>query len=576
VFTGLHFSLFCSFLFLVRANMSNTSIPTPFQVSPAWSFDGDIGLWSSFALAVGTPEQSFRVWPSTTSSETWLVIEQGCEGSLSSLPTCGQLRGVDDYNGQSSRGFQYNGSSSWNLIGIYTLAAEQNLFGSEDSGLYGLDTITLEATNGTTTSVTGQTVAGISTADYWLGSLGLGTSTANFTTQDNNIPSLLDSLKQKGIIPSLSFGYAAGAAYTNPPDYGSMILGGYDSARLESTSSNLSISLTGENNQTLGVIVQSIITTGNGVSALLPQTITAIIDSTVPELWLPQESCDLFAQAFGLTYDNNTSLYTLNSTQHSTLLGQNPAVTITIGANSSTSSSSATQNIKLPYAAFNLNVSVPYYNTSTPVFPLRVAANASQSTLGRTILQEAYLIVDWERQNFTIGSVVHSNSSSDVVRILPKADEVTVTISKPSSSSGIGTAAVAGIAVGIVTLVLILGGLALFLSIRRRRQNKAAETQQPESQWPDDKKEPEFMPELHGNHTMPGEIMGADVHEMEGGEQKPHEAMSKPVAELDGGEGGKELDGSGSEVKEGSKDGTEGPVRETKPPIVFQEVHELP
>src|ERR1019366_4883174 len=39
---------------------------------------------------------------------------------------------------------------------------------------------------------------------------------------------------------------------------------------------------------------------------------------------------------------------------------------------------------------------------SSRYFPLKRAANDSQTTLGRAFLQEAYLIVDYERSNFSL------------------------------------------------------------------------------------------------------------------------------------------------------------------------------
>jgi len=39
--------------------------------------------------------------------------------------------------------------------------------------------------------------------------------------------------------------------------------------------------------------------------------------------------------------------------------------------------------------------------------------------LGRTFLQEAYLIVDWERGNFTVSAYKHQSTGQGVIVILP-------------------------------------------------------------------------------------------------------------------------------------------------------------
>jgi len=194
--------------------MAVSTPPVPLLVSPTWSFDGDDGSWSTFAIDVGRPPQSFRVLPSTTGSEIWIPIPQACQSILINVTNCGDLRGVNDYDNIASSGFQTNASTSWETIGIYGLSTEQNLFGTSNNGLYGLDTVTLPSTaNGPEHSVPNQTVAGLATTDFWLGSLGLGTATGNFSVEDTNIPSLLDTLKTQHLIPSLSFGYSAGASY---------------------------------------------------------------------------------------------------------------------------------------------------------------------------------------------------------------------------------------------------------------------------------------------------------------------------------------------------------------------------
>lgn len=187
------------------------AIPAPYVVAPTLQWDGDTGPWSTFSIRIGNPPQGIRILPSTSSSEVLVPVPEGCEGTLSNVPDCGDLRGIDNF---ANRGFQTNASSTWSTVGIYELTLGESLFNVTDNALYGLDTVTVDTAIGDNNSqIISQTIAGIASANYWLGSLGLGTSEAHFPTREHGVPSLLSSMKSAALIPSLSFGYTAGARY---------------------------------------------------------------------------------------------------------------------------------------------------------------------------------------------------------------------------------------------------------------------------------------------------------------------------------------------------------------------------
>lgn len=300
-------------------------------------------------------------------------------------------------------------------------------------------------------------------------------------------------------------------------------MGGYDQARFQP--SDLTFANGGDQNSTLPVKIHSIIAENlsTGTASLLPNgvPVTATIDSTVSQLYLPQGVCDLFQSVFGLEYDQTKDFYLVNNTAHGRLLQSNPSVTFTIGDNSD---SSSTTNIRLPYAAFDLAVGIPFYNNDTRYFPIRAAKDESQQVLGRSFLQEAYVVVDWERNNFTIGQAIHQRESTNIMEIASPATEL-----QPPSAD-LGTGAMVGIVIGAV-----VGGLAItitaiiFMRTRRRKKDTVAAYI---SEYPPDHKN---ASELDVEHSNLSEVYGSQIYELNGGSQDKHELpVGLQISELHG------------------------------------------
>lgn len=296
---------------------------------------------------------------------------------------------------------------------------------------------------------------------------------------------------------------------------GSLTIGGYDQARFKPNKLNLAIG--GFKDQNLPVTLESITVENSlvGILSMLPNAkpINTIIDSTVSQMWLPQGVCDQMAKAFGLTYDQVTGLYLVNNTIHDQLRDLNPSITFNVGGQDS---SSPNTNIVLPYAAFDLQASLPLYNTSTNYFPLKVAKNESQQVLGRAFLQEAYVFVDWERKSFTIGQAIHQNKTTDIVTVLPPTYE--------SNSPTLSTSLIAAIAVGACALIAVVICLTTCFVMRRRRRRR----------------------ERQAKEGMPIELQGslAQLHEIGEGHPK-HELCCTQVSELQAESVEQELEGEG-------------------------------
>ena len=391
---------------------------------------------------------------STQVASTWVVAPNGCTSSDAS--NCTQTRGGS---------FNTTRSSSWTLKDLYQLDAEVNLgyTGNSLNGTYGFDTLAISEVTGPAVTVQHQVVADIVTERYYLGMLGLNAAPINFSTSDptDSAISLLASLKSQNSIPSQSFGYTAGASYNGGGVYGSLTLGGYDASRF--IPNDVSFTFAPAKTRQLVASVQSITySDSKGQQPLMSGGILALVDSTVPYLWLPQSACQAFENTFGITWDPIANLYLINETTHSTLVKTNPSVIFEI-SNSLTGGPSV--NITLPYASFDLNASYPLVKSQQRYFPLQIAADENSYTLGRTFLQEAFVIVNFENSTFSLSQAVHdSNTPSHIVAITPSdgsgtsptpSSTASLTPVPNSGSGGIGTGAIAGIVIAFILIAII-------------------------------------------------------------------------------------------------------------------------
>lgn len=127
---------------------------------------------------------------------------------------------TDANNCTEARGgvFDVESSKTWTEKRIFELGAESNLgyTGNSDNGEYGLDTVAIGVPGRGNVTVDQQLIAGIATKDFFLGNVGLADRQLAFAdgTQGTG---LMAQLKSKNLIPSLSYGYTAGASYSKRP-----------------------------------------------------------------------------------------------------------------------------------------------------------------------------------------------------------------------------------------------------------------------------------------------------------------------------------------------------------------------
>lgn len=284
--------------------------------------------------------------------------------------------------------------------------------------------------------------------------------------------------------------------------------------------------------------------------------ISAVIDSSTPYLWLPQSVCDRFAQTLGLSFNSSLGLYTFdaNSAQHDTLMNSQLSFTFTL---SDVGTSPSSVNITLPYAAFDLQLSVPFPGLNATYgapdstkyyFPLKRATNEAQYTIGRAFLQEAYLITDYERNTFSVHQAIHTTNPILDTRIVaidrPSNSTFTAPKSTPAGSpvgttGKMATGAIVGIAVGAVVLIAL--SVFLFFCLRRRKQKQTSP--QDTGEKPTDTEPPSFLGRFRRKPDAPppppgvNEAAGSTNYATEVGAGADHERfeLAAPLgpAELD-------------------------------------------
>ena len=348
-------------------------------------------------------------------------------------------------------------------------------------------------------------LTGIATKDFYIGSLGITSRPVNFTNFTDPFPSMLGTLWNNKQIPSLSFGYTAGAIYQPKPEFGSLTFGGYDSTRFQPE--NLTIAITPDTTRDLLV---GIIAIESGQHSLLPTQIVSYIDSTVAQIWLPVAACQRFESVFGLIWNETLNLYLVNDTLHTQLISLNPSITFTLSSSTSDEKSDKTLNITLPYSSFDLTASFPLVgNTTSRYFPLRRAQNASQYTLGRTFLQESYLIVDYSRSTFVLSQALFPDPgvSANLVPIYAptnSSDTSSTTSSSPPLSKKLSQGDIAGIVVSIIVFLIGFCAGIYYYFHQRNRDSPSQEDAEltSSSSSADQSKQPTSEGELDAQETQ--------------------------------------------------------------------------
>ncbi|KAL6709149.1 hypothetical protein ACN47E_001965 [Coniothyrium glycines] len=476
----------------IRKRAEPQRLVAPYELRATEEFEGDDGKWSTFFINFGDSAgdgngQNFRVLPSTSSRNTLLPQPaEWCDID------CAKSRGVGLSGGKQQRGLVT--TKSWVEAGLHEMPKPEGwsaanvttTWNSIPKGTLGIDNLGLGESTGEANSpvLPKQYIFGHTMKDFFFGLFGLGIGDAG--PQGALEPSFLDGFfnADPPWIASLSYAYTAGAYYRSNGNgiSGSLVLGGYDESRM--ASSGITIDMPFENNHTLKLGVQSMTWGANPDRDsnkhslnLLAGAFPARIDSTLPYLILPDSVCDEIATRFQLGYDEVKGLYTVNASAYGWNHDLEATITFTISAD--VMNSSARTSIVLPYAALDHNLSFPIMDASTRYFPIKRSKDGVY-VLGRTFLQEAYLIVDYNSTRFTVAPAYSSDAvgSKRIKNITALYD--TPIISPPSKDPGLPAGTIAGIVVGIVLAFVAFGvGAFFFWKKNKNAKEKALHEENP-------------------------------------------------------------------------------------------------
>lgn len=219
-------------------------------------------------------------------------------------------------------------------------------------------------------------------------------------------------------------------------------------------------------------------------------SINALIDTSTPFLWMPNDACDRFAAAFNLTYNETLELYTFQSGQQYEDFLHNSPLSLTFSLSSFDNydnfahplSVNGVVNITVSIAAFAQLVKYPYmnkigpYESAIPYFPLKRTTHKNRYILGRAFMQEAYMIMRYEEGTFSVHQALMPDNAiynTDIKSIArPDRSLYDKPPSAPRGRSSLSTAQMAGIASGVCAL--ITAGIATYCCVRRRRRAKNA------------------------------------------------------------------------------------------------------
>lgn len=223
---------------------------------------------------------------------------------------------------------------------------------------------------------------------------------------------------------------------------------------------------------------------------------TAVIDATLPYLFLPNATVDWLKSKLRLYEFGYALYYNLSDPQSVASRTDVDTFQFSLDSGGSSADGSSTQSsavsIRLPRVALEANASWTYdfMNNTVYLVPIR-RAPSSVAVLGRSFLQEAYISADFEKKMFNVSQAAPGPfTGNDIVplynqRWLGYLGQPTITptpTATPTPPGGLSGGAIAGIVVGSVLGGLFIFALLLWLCFLLPRRKKRQEKEQREAE----------------------------------------------------------------------------------------------
>lgn len=359
--------------------------------------DGNDGPWSSFNIVIGQPGQRLRLLPSTSSTTLMPFSVEDCALNPPSV-SCNVSNG-QFFNLHNSNSFQRLGLSR---LPLYPLPIMEDPSFFAGNATYGRDIMSVQTSrsllNGTPIAAM-LNVTGFSTGMF-------GVFPNDMSISKVTIPSLTHILESNGIINSNSWSYTAGSVSMNQT--GSFIFGGYDQSRIDTAKMVVvtrNLSSTGDAYpSSIYVSVQSITDDATQGESLLPppSPINMQISTDVPQIWVPFTVCKSFEKVYGLKWNAVHNLFLLDNETYTELSGRTSSLQFVIGADASSSFNDLV-TFTIPWLLMILRINID--GVETPYVPLRCTNDTREYTLGRSFLQAAYLIADFDSGVMKLGQI---------------------------------------------------------------------------------------------------------------------------------------------------------------------------
>ncbi|KAK7754083.1 hypothetical protein SLS62_003929 [Diatrype stigma] len=429
---------------------------------------------------------------------------------------------MDDTTCKAARGGVYDASKSKSQqsLGAYRLGMDY--LGLGGNGDYTMETVAApDNTQGQQTSLAEQLVAGINNTDYYVGYFGLGVD--KFEMNDAVAEGSVAVLAEKTMIGSQSYGYTAGAYYGKCQQYTpivwpfdlqqakagsggmplSLTLGGYDENRFVAHDTLFSLNASTKQPEVLITSITTSVSDAGKTPASWPagsvaltsdgESATALIDSSTPFLWLPTSICDRFAVAFNLTWNETFGLYVFPDDGDSLekfRAAPDLSVAFVLSSTGSIDDSAeslddqATVTITVSANAFIQYAQAPFMGLApgtpaVPYFPLRRVHDGGKIIIGRTFLQEAYLITNYEASTFSVHQATFPDEplTNTSIKAIPPTNDANSNSPVGSNGNGLSREQLAGVVVGAFAAAMTIVMVVWWLVRRRKDQGRNTEAE---------------------------------------------------------------------------------------------------